>query len=257
MVGIISLALFFLDKVGFFNYGVNLLRNFVIMPATRSLIYIGEEGYFLFKNVFGVRQLVKENLFLKSEVDFFRGEYFKLENVAGENEFLRQAMDLEKGERHQKLVLADILSFDPFQANDSFVINKGKQNGIKENDPIILSGNIVVGRVKEAGEKESRVLLITSSQSKITAVSEDDLAKGVVAGSASGALSIDLILKDVELHPGQILLTSGLDGIFKRGLLLGELVKVTSMDSASFQKASVRPFFNLRDLKQVFVVVSE
>ena len=99
--------------------------------------------------------------------------------------------------------------------------------------------------------------MITSSQSKITAVSEDDLAKGVVAGSASGALSIDLILKDVELHPGQILLTSGLDGIFKRGLLLGELVKVTSMDSASFQKASVRPFFNLRDLKQVFVVVSE
>ena len=63
MVVVISLALFFLDKVGFFNYGVNLLRNFVIMPATRSLIYIGEEGYFLFKNVFGVRQLVKENLF--------------------------------------------------------------------------------------------------------------------------------------------------------------------------------------------------
>ena len=257
MVGIISLALFFLDKVGFFNYGVNLLRNFVIMPATRSLIYIGEEGYFLFKNVFGVRQLVKENLFLKSEVDFFRGEYFKLENVAGENEFLRQAMDLEKGERNQKLVLADILSFDPFQANDSFVINKGKQNGIKENDPIILSGNIVVGKVKEAGEKESRILLITSSQSKITAVSEDDLAKGIITGSASGALSIDLVLKDVELRPGQILLTSGLDGIFKRGLLLGELVKVTSGDSASFQKASVRPFFNLRDLKQVFVVVTK
>ncbi len=257
MVGIVSLALFFLDKVGFFNYSAWLARNFLISPVTRMFAYAGEEGFFVFKNIFGVRGVIKENVFLKSELEFFRGEYFKLANVSQENEFLRQALNLEKEDIHKKLVLANILSFDPFQANDIFVIDKGRQNGIKENDSVILSGNIVVGRVKDVGEKDSRVLLVTSSQSKITAVSEDDKAKGVISGSASGALALDLILKDVELKQGQIFMTSGLDGIFKRGLLIGELSEVTSSASAPLQKASVRPFFNLRDLKQVFVVVSE
>jgi rod shape-determining protein MreC len=257
MVLIVSTALFFLDKVGFFNYGAWIARSFVISPISRMFVYTGEEGFFVFKNIFGVRGLIKENLFLKSELDFFRGEYFKLSNVSQENEFLRQALNLEKENIYKKLILANILSFDPFQANDSFVINQGSQNGIKENDAVILSGNILVGRIKEVGEKDSRVLLITSSQSKITAVSEDDKAKGVVSGSASGALILDLVLKDVELKDGQIFITSGLDGVFRRGFLIGKLSEITSQDSAPFQKASVRPFFSLRDLQQVFVVISE
>lgn len=257
IVVIISMALFFLDKVGFFNYGVWLARNFVISPVTRVFAYAGEESFFIFKNIFGVRGIIKENIFLKGEVEFFRGEYFKLSNISQENEFLRQALNLEKENADKKLILVNILSFDPFQANDIFIIDKGRQNGIKENDSVILSGNIVVGRVKEVGEKDSKILLITSSQSKITAVSEDDKAKGVISGSASGVLALDLVLKDVKLRRGQIFMTSGLDGFFRRGLLIGELSETTSSASASFQKASVRPFFNLRDLKQVFVVVSE
>jgi len=250
-------ALFFLDKAGFFDYGAWLARNFIISPVTRIFVYVGEESLFVFKNVFGVRGLIRENMFLKGELEFFRGEYFKLSRVSEENDFLRQALSLEKEDERKKLILAGILSFDPFQANDSFVINKGRRNRIKENDSVILSGNIVVGRVKEVGEKDSRVLLITSSQSKVTAVSEDDLAKGVVTGSASGALVLDLVLKDVELRRGQIFMTSGLDGVFRRGLLIGEISEIAGSVSATFQKASVRPFFNLRDLKQVFIVISE
>jgi rod shape-determining protein MreC len=257
VVGIISAALFFLDKVGFFNYGVWLARNFVVSPITRVFTYVGEESFFIFKNIFGVRGLIKENMFLKGEVKFFRGEYFKLSNISQENEFLRQALNLGKENENKKLILASILSFDPFQANDIFLIDKGKQSGIEENNSVILSGNIVVGRVKKVGEKDSEILLITSSQSKITAVSEDDKAKGVISGSASGVLALDLVLKDVELKRGQIFMTSGLDGFFRRGLLIGELSETTSSASDSFQKASIRPFFNLRDLKQVFIVVSK
>lgn len=257
VIVVISTALFFLDKAGVFDYGVNLIRNFIIQPATRTVIYLAEESLFISKNIFGIRGVIKENIFLKNELDFFRGEYFRLANVSQENEFLRQALDLEKEKDGRKIVLADILSFDPFQANDSFIINKGRRDGVKENDPVILQGNVAVGRVKEVGEKDSHVLLLTSPQSKITVVSENDAAKGVVLGSASGALTLDLVLKDAELHVGEIFLASGLDGVFKRGYLIGELTKITSGDSAPFQQASMKPFFSLRDLKQVFVVVSE
>lgn len=249
-------ALFLADRTGFFNYTLNLIHRWAVSPLITTVRYLGEEGFFLFRNVLGVRGLIRENLFLKGERDFFRGEYSKLVELKEENEFLRQALDLKK-EGGRKMVLGTILSFDPFQAADSFIINKGQKDSVAVNDVVVLAGNILVGLVKEVDSKESRVLLITSPQSRVTVVSEDDRVKGVVSGSASGALTLDLVLKEATLNPGQTLLTSGLDGVFRRGLLVGAVVRVVYDATSPFQKASVRPFFNLRDLKQVFVIVSE
>ncbi len=254
LIFIAGLALFFLDKARFFDSAVSLVNRFAISPTTRFVFNTGGEGVFLFKNVFGVRELIRENLFLKNERDFFRGEYFNLLDLKQENEFLRRSLDLG-GKVKKKIVLADILALDPFQAGDSLLISKGVKDGVKTDDVVVLSGNVLVGKIKEAGDKDSRVLLITSAQSRVTVVSEDGAAKGVVMGSASGALSLDLVLKEALLRSGQILLSSGLDGFFERGFLVGEVGRVLSDDSAPFQEAEVRPFFDLRDLKQVFVLL--
>ena len=176
----------------------------------------------------------------------------------------RIKLNLESKEGRRPAV-ADILAYDPFQASDFFTVDKGGRQGVKVDDPVILAGspsalgagNILVGRVKEVGDKESRVLLITSAQSRITVSSQALKTLGVVTGSASGALALDLVLQDVDLQPGQILLTSGLDGIFPVGLLVGEVRRVSGGDGSSFKKASVRPFFTPRDLKQVFVLISQ
>ncbi len=255
LVLLASLTLFFLDQAGFFNFSVSLIDRFIISPITQSVFYVGEEGSFLFKNIFGVRGLIQENLFLKSERDFFRGEYFKILDLKEENNFLRQALSLGPNQS-KKIILANTLSLDPFGAGDSFLIDKGVKDGIKAGNAVVLSGNILVGRVKDVTAKESRVILITSAQSKVTVASEADNVKGVVVGSASGALNLDLVLKEAELRNGQILLSSGLDGFFERGFLVGEVDKIVSKDSDPFKKASVRPFFNIKDLKQVFVVIS-
>ncbi len=248
--------LFFLDKAGFFNFSVNLLNRFGVAPITRSVFYLGKESSFLFKNIFGVRDLIKENIFLKSERDFFRGEYFKILQLKEENDFLRKALSLGQKES-KKIIFADTLSLDPFQASDSLLVNKGFKDGVGVGDSVILSGNILVGRIKEVFAKESRVTLVTSAQNKVTVASEDSGVKGVITGSASGVLNLDLVLKESELISGQILLSSGLDGFFKGGFLVGEVVKVSNSDSDPFKKALVRPFFNSKDLKQVFIIVSE
>lgn len=252
----ISLALFFLDKAHFFNSTFSLINRLVIQPAVHLVIGATEETSFLFKNIFAVRSLIQENLFLKSQRDFFREEYFKMSQTSEENKFLRQALHLKK-EQNQKLVLANILSFDPFQASDSFLIDKGSSAGIKLNDPVILAGGVVVGQVSEVNNKESRVLLISSSRSRFTAFLEASKTNGTIVGSAGGVLLLDLILKETPLRPGEIVLTSGLDGIFPQGLLVGEISKVFDNGAASFKKAAVRPFFNRRDLKQVFVLISD
>jgi len=252
----ISLTLFFLDKAHFFNSTFSLINRFVIQPSVHLVIGATEETSFLFKNIFAVRSLIQENLFLKHERDFFREEYFKISQASEENRFLRQALRLEK-EQNKKLVLANILSFDPFQASDAFLIDKGAKAGIKLNDPVILAGGVVVGQISEVNEKESRVLLISSSRSRFTAFLEASKTNGTVVGSAGGALILDLVLKETPLRIGEIILTSGLDGVFPKGLLVGEINKIFDNSAASFKKASVLPFFNRRDLKQVFILISD
>ena len=250
----VAAGLFFTDKAGFFDASVNVINRFLINPALKTMFYMGSESGFLFKNIFGVRGLIRENIFLRNQRDFFRGEYFNLLELKEENELLRQALDTQKS-KSRNISLANILAFDPFHAGGALVVDKGKMQGMAEGNEVILPGNILVGRVKEVSEKESRVILISSPQSRVTSVTEDGLTKGVVTGSASGALNLDLVLKDAELRPGQILLTSGLDGFFERGLLVGEVGKIIDDDSAPFKKALIRPFFNSRDLKQVFIII--
>jgi len=253
---VLAMVLFFSDKAGFFDFGINMINKFTVSPITKFTAGALEESVFIFKNLLGVRQIIRENLFLKSQRDFFRGEYFKLLGIEQENDFLRQALNSEK-ENNSKIILARIVSFDPFYASESFLIDKGSADGVNANDPVILPGRIVVGHIKNADPKESRVLLITSAQSRVTVSSADGKLSGVVSGSASGALNLDLVLKDIQLSSGEILATSGLDGIFPADLLVGEITKIADNNAASFRQASVRPFFTLRDLKQVFVVVSK
>lgn len=252
---VLALVLFFSDQAGFFDFGADLVNRFILAPVTRFTAGALEESVFVFKNFFGIRQIIKENLFLKSQRDFFREEYFKLLGVTQENDFLRQVLDLEK-ETQRKIILARIISFDPFYTSETFLIDKGSAHGINANDAVILPGGITVGRIKDVNSKESRVLLITSAQSRVTVSAADGKLSGVVSGSASGALNLDLVLKSVQLSPGEILVTSGLDGIFPVELLVGEITKTTDNSAASFRQASVRPFFTSRDLKQVFVIIS-
>ncbi len=255
LILVVAVALFFIDKGGFFDLGSGLVRRFIIAPTTRTVSGIGEETVFFLKNIFSVRGIIKENLFLKSQRDFFREEYFKLAQVREENEFLRQALDLGS-DSQKKLVLSRILSFDPFSAGDSFLIDKGSDDGVKVSDPVVIPGGVVVGKLKEVNKRESKVLLITSAQSKITVFSEGEKVTGVVSGSISGALELDLVLKDVKLESGQILISSGLDGVFPSGLLVGEVINVSESGAVFFKKASVRPFFTSRDLKQVFIFIA-
>lgn len=254
LVFMLAAGLFFTDKAEFFDASVNAVSRFLISPVLKTVFYLGEEGGFLFKNIFGVRGLIRENMFIKNQRDFFRAEYFNLLELKDENELLRQVLNTQKS-KSQNISLANILAFDPFQAGDTLVLDRGRMQGVSEGNEVILPGNILVGRVKEVSGKQSRVVLINSPQSRVTSVTEDGLTKGVVTGSASGALNLDLVLKDAKLYPGQILLTSGLDGFFERGLLIGEVDKTVDDDSAPFKKAFVRPFFNSRDLKQVFIII--
>jgi len=250
---LVSTALFFLDKSQAFAAIFDLASTKVVRPFIGAGTTVFDGSVSLFESVFLVRQFMNDYGYLRDSRDFYRGEYFKARSLKEENEFLRNALDLE-GKGENQFILARVITVDPLRPAQELTIDKGLKDGIKEGQPVILAGQILVGQIKKVFTLTSRVLLITSQESRITGTLEGSQTNAIVTGSASGALIMELVLKDVELRRGEIVSTSGIEGDIPRNLLIGEVSKIVTEETASFKKAVVRPFFDSGSLRQVFVI---
>jgi len=202
-----------------------------------------------------LKEVSKKNIELEEEIQKLTAENTQLKEIEKENQFLRSSLGLS-GHRKYQLELADVVSRD-FQGVEKYIlINKGRLAGIKNNMPVIVFKNILVGKIIETLDDFSKVLLITSPNSKIPALIQDSRVGGLIRGIASGLLSFDLIPKDVEVEKGQIVVTSGIGGIFPKGILIGKILSIESKDDAIFQKIEVAPAAELENLERVFIIKS-
>ncbi len=248
-----SLILFFFDQKGFFDDIFQGLQSYVVKPVTSVGQKTFSETTYFFESLLSLRFFLSDYEKIREERDFYRGEYLKVKEVEKENSFLRQALDLEGGGESQ-YILAQVVSFNPLEPSDNFTINKGYKDGVEESQAIIISGRILVGKVEKVKEKTSRVSLITSEKNRLTVTLESSSVNAIITGSPSGALRLELVKKEAELHEGELILTSGLEGGIPGGLLIGKVSRIISEESASFKEAVVRPFFEFKDLKQLFIV---
>ncbi len=251
---IASSLLFLADRGQVFSAGVEVVNRNLILPIVSSGTLAVEKTASGFRSVFLFRSFLKDFRNVESERDYYRGEYFRFLALEEENKLLRQSLELE-GAREGKLVLAEVISFDPLRPNQFIIVSRGQNDGLKAGDPVILAGRILVGRTSEVDKKTSRVLLITSETSRLVTRLERSATNAVVAGSPSGTLLLDLVLPETNLEEGEIIVSSGVEGNIPPNLLIGQVSKVLSEETASFKKAVVRPFFSSQDLRQVFIMI--
>ncbi|GIW44181.1 MAG: hypothetical protein KatS3mg077_1463 [Candidatus Binatia bacterium] len=202
--------------------------------------------------------------------------YVDLRGVRAENERLRQRVaELE----HQTLRIAEILQTDrrlaellkfrnnfigdaqaamiigrdPFPSFGTVTISKGAADGIRKGMPVV-SPHGVVGRILVTSMHSSRVLLITDHNSGVDALVQRTRARGIVEGSLDGRCSMKYLRREEDVAVGDRIITSGLDGIFPKGLLIGEVTHVTRGTRGLLQVAEVRPAAPLERLEEVLVL---
>ncbi len=211
-----------------------------------------------FGAVFSIKDIIKENAKLKEENKKLTKDVIDLQAIKKENEILREQLKLKK-QNGYKIKDAKIVSFDLGNLSDFAVINKGKRDGIKKDMPVILSPNVLLGKISEVYENYSMVLLITDRNSKVNVklFSEDakrDVYSGVASGYFGKSLLVDLIEKKYLVLVGDLLVTSGLDGIYPEGLVVGRINSIKTSDNAVFNQAFLSPSFLPLKTNLVFVV---
>jgi rod shape-determining protein MreC len=148
---------------------------------------------------------------------------------------------------------ARVVGRDPQHWFRSLIIDLGRGDGLRSGLAVLAPGG-VVGRVTELGRTASRVMLLTDNDSGIAAIVQRSRAAGIVQGTRDGGCRMNYLRRDVDVAVGDRVVTSGLDGIFPKGILIGEIVDIALEHRDLLLSARVEPSVRLAELEEVLVV---
>ncbi|HSD11298.1 MAG TPA: rod shape-determining protein MreC [Candidatus Binatia bacterium] len=171
-----------------------------------------------------------------------------------ENRRLARLLDFQ-GDVPSQVVTARVIGKDASGLFESFVLDRGERNGIKSGMAVV-SADGVVGRIAQASPHASRVLLISDHNSGVDAIVQRTRARGIVEGALNRTCSMRYVKRGEEIDVNDVIVTSGLDGIFPKGILIGRVSGVTRKDFGLFQVAEVVPAVDFAKLEEVLVLTS-
>lgn len=229
--------------------------DFVQSPVTT--VTAGVSNYFA--SISNLRTAQDENDLLKQRIQELEVEVKGSEDLVAENERLRGLLDLKEKSKY-KVVNARIIGRDPSIWFDSSIVNRGSMDGVKLNMPVVTNGGLV-GRVTAVGPLTAQVDLITRDKSGVGGVVGEisgSNALGVISGtSKQNVVEMRYVAGSVDVQVGQIVYTSGQDGIYPAGLKIGEIVEVVTGSATTPHKIFVKPSSGIDSMQEVAILLYE
>jgi rod shape-determining protein MreC len=188
----------------------------------------------------GKRTLETENKLLRSSNAELSLEIAKLKDLQDENARLRELLSFGK-KFDFRTIAAEVISRDPNDWSGSFMIDRGASDGLK-NQSAVCSSKGLLGKVVEAGETRSFVVLVTHPNFKTGGLIQGTGINGVVVGARGGMMKMLYIPNDALVEKGAVVVTSELSSIFPEGILIGRVVTVERSETGLYKYAMIEPF---------------
>ncbi|HZW95532.1 MAG TPA: rod shape-determining protein MreC [Candidatus Eremiobacteraceae bacterium] len=225
-----------------------------ITPFERVLVWAQNRSGNVWHNYFFLRGVRAENRQLKEQIEQMRLEQVRLSEDAAQARRLQSLLAF-KEQTIAKTVPAQVIGSSGSDLSQSIYIDKGSNDGIAQDMAVITVGGIV-GKVLRVYPTTSLVLMINDQSSGVGALLEKSRLQGVLRGSPNGELVLDRVMSDEQVSPGDILLSSGGDQIFPKGLPVGTVTKVNP-GKELFLSIKVKPAADLSRLEEVLVVTEK
>ena len=213
-------------------------------------------------------------------VRFARGiweHYFFLVSVSQENEDLKKSLNdaIEKNNQWNELklannrlrnlltfqksltdrvVAAEVIGKDPSMWFKTVIIDKGKADGLQKGLPVVLPQGIA-GQVIEVSDRYSKVMLIIDRNSAVDALVQRSRARGIIKGASADQFRFEFVLRKNDVRVGDTVVASGFDGVYPKGLRIGQVSDLSGRTSDIFYKIVVTPFVDFEKLEEVLVIL--
>jgi len=250
--------LIFIFALNFFSPEIKNYFYSFSLPFQKTLWSVGKNSSGFLASLINSGSNWQENENLKKENQNLLVKVAYLESINNANE-AQTNVSLACENKNFNLLMAGVMGFDE---QGIVSIDKGSENGIKENMPVINQQNVLFGKVVEVNKNFSKVMLISSKNSavnvEISNFNEENPApvQALLKGNGGTEVYLDLVPINEEINEGDTIITSSLDKVFPKNLLVGTISKIQKNDQKPFQQAEVNPFFDIKSADYLFVITN-
>ena len=221
-------------------------------PGLQGLHYVGRtltevwEGYFY---LVGVQQ---ENAVLRRRLEEYQQKELRYQESLHTLQRLEALLDL-KQQVGLPVTGARVIAYDPSLWSRCVLLDQGQDQGVKRGQPVLTASGIV-GRIVEVYPHYSKVMLIVDRSSGADAMVQRTRVRGILQGKGANRCSLGYVPKSADVKVGDLVLASGLGGIFPKGQVFGKVSEANKKTPGVFQEIEVTPVVDLSALEEVVVV---
>lgn len=237
---------------------VETVLSYTILPIQRGFNYL---RYWIlgYRDVFPqIDQLEEKVAKLEKENDELKQKNIDYDLIKNENIILKEQMNLSNKYPEYKTLSAQIISYDSNSWQEVLIINQGSNDGIKEGMTVIGNEGLV-GYIKTVFPETSQVILIIDSGSsvsgRISKSRESVICRGELGLKEKSQMKLMYIPTDVELTIGDIVETSGLGGIYKKGIKIGQVEEIVKTENVLENYAIIKTSVNFSTLEYVVIIM--
>jgi rod shape-determining protein MreC len=227
----------------------------VMRPVQAATARLGDGASAIVHNYLDLVGVREENKRLRAQIAELKGEGAQITELQTENQHLASLLELRDA-LGLDAVAASVIGSDATGLSHTLVLGQGSSSGLRPG-MAVLSNRGVVGRIIDTSQNAARVLLIDDHNSALDGFDERSRARGIVAGVVDDGIIMKYVDRSEDLKPGDTIVTSGLDGIFPRGLLVGTVASVHREGPGLFLLVQVRPAVDFHALEQVLIVTQQ
>lgn len=216
----------------------------------------GEAGSF-FSEYVRAPEIARENDELRARIDELNRRMAEYDRMKTENEQLREFLEIKERNPDFDFVPAMVVGRDSASRFYSFTIDRGSADGVSAMDPVINASGLV-GLVSEVGLTHSKVVTILDATVEVAAMDtstrEIGVTVGTVALAGEGKLKLGYLPRDTGASPGDVVVTTGVGGIFPREIVVGTIERLLPESHGLSLYAVIEPPSDLRNIRDVIVI---
>ncbi|MCM8833275.1 MAG: rod shape-determining protein MreC [Candidatus Omnitrophica bacterium] len=206
----------------------------------------------LLSSYFVEKNSLKRN-FSDSDTKPVKENLINYEEIIQENKRLRELLELKEKKLIPNFKVAEVIAVKPHIFPAEIFINKGKKDGILENNIVFTKDIFLIGRVEEVNDSYSKVISIFNKKTKISVIISSTREVGIIEGGYAPFLLMKYIPYDSKVKIGDEVYTSGFSEYYHSGLKIGKIVKISRDKNSLFLNILVKPYIYSYSFKEVII----
>ncbi len=231
----------------------------VTMPVQKFVYGISSGIRGFFSHFGDIAEIRAENEKLNKRISMLESTVERYKTYKTENERLRSLLGIQNTYKDFELTAANVIAKDSSRWFLSVTLDKGTNDGLEMADAVITYDGLV-GHITDIGTNWARVTTILDSQSTVAVIVDrtEDIATvdGDIDLSEKGLCKMTYISKDSKITVGDVAKTSGLGGVYPKGITVGKITEIYSENQGVSQYAEVTPAVNFDKIYEVYVITN-